>query len=390
MARTTTPTAVRPDDVRAWGRELDQVVDRIAGRFARSEARRRVRAYLVGLLSPVQRKNSWQLAEQLGDTSPCGVQHLLGRADWDPDAVRDDLRAYVTESLHDPQAVLIVDETGFLKKGLKSAGVARQYTGTAGRTENCQVGVFLAYAGRRGSAFLDRALYLPEDWTDAPDRCEAAGIPEGTAFASKPALAKRMLERAFAAGVTAAWVTGDSVYGCDGKLRRWLEGRGQRYVLGVRSDQYVGVGPYRVAVAELMAGLPAGSWRRIKVGDGSKGPRRYDWAWRPTDDARRPGWRVWVLARRDPDDPGELFYFLAAAPAGTTLTQLAKAAASRWSVEGAFEAAKQEVGLADYEVRSWAGWHRHITLALLAHAILAAARSLAAAVPKKSRPPRRG
>src|SRR5262245_56956593 len=213
MGRSTTPTVLHPNDVRTWGRELDQVVDRIAGRFARSEARQRVRAYLVGLLGPARRKNAWQLAEELGDTSPYGVQHLLGRADWDPDAVRDDLRAHVTESLHDPQAVLIVDETGFLKKGTKSAGVARQYTGTAGRTENCQVGVFLAYAGRRGSAFLDRALYLPEGWTEAPDRCEAAGIPEGAAFASKPALAKRMLERAFDAGVTAAWVTGDSVYG---------------------------------------------------------------------------------------------------------------------------------------------------------------------------------
>ena len=389
MAGSTTTAAVRPDDVRAWGRELDQVVDRIAGRFARSEARRRVKAYLVGLLGPVQRKNAWQLAEQVGDAAPYGVQHLLGRADWDPDEVRDDLRAYVAESLHDPQAVLIVDETGFLKKGTKSAGVARQYTGTAGRTENCQVGVFLAYAGRHGTAFLDRALYLPEDWTDDPDRCEEAGIPEGTAFASKPTLARRMLERAFAAGVEAAWVTGDSVYGCDGKLRRWLEDRGQRYVLGVRSDQYVRTGLYRVAVAELVANLPPGSWRRIEVGDGSKGPRRSDWAWLPTDDARRPGWRVWVLARRDPDEPGEVFYFLAAAPADTTRTRLARAAARRWSVEGGFESAKQEVGLADYEVRSWTGWHRHITLALLAHAVLAAARRLAAVAPKKSRPPRR-
>jgi SRSO17 transposase len=389
MVGSTSTAAVGPNDVRAWGQELDQVVERIAGRFARSEARRRVRAYLVGLLGPVQRKNSWQLAEQAGDTSPYGVQHLLGRADWDPDAVRNDLRAYVTEGLHDPEAILIVDETGFLKKGTKSAGVARQYTGTAGRTENCQVGVFLAYAGRRGTAFLDRALYLPEAWTDDPDRCAAAGVPEGTAFASKPALARRMLERAFAAGVQAAWVTGDSVYGCDGKLRRWLEDRGQRYVLGVRSDQYVRVGSYRVAVAELVANLPAGSWRRIKVGDGSKGPRRYDWAWLPTDDARRPGWRVWALARRDPERPEEVFYFLAAAPAGTTLTALAKAAASRWAVEGAFEAAKQEVGLADYEVRSWTGWYRHVTLALLAHAVLAAVRNLADAAPPKSRPPRR-
>jgi SRSO17 transposase len=386
---TSRPAAVAPQDIAAWGRELDQVVQRIAAQFSRREVRDRVKAYLVGLLSPVPRKNSWQLAEQLGDASPYGVQHLLGRADWDPDAVRDDLRDYVLESLDDPQAVLIVDETGFLKKGTKSAGVARQYTGTAGRIENCQVGVFLAYASRRGTAFLDRALYLPEDWTVNPDRCEAAGIPVETAFASKPTLAKQMLERAFAAGVKATWVTGDSVYGCDGKLRRWLEDRGQRYVLGVRSDQYVRTGLYRVAVAELVAKLPVDSWRRITVGEGSKGPRRYDWAWLATDDAGRPGWRVWVLARRDLEEPEELFYFLAAAPEDTKLTQLAKAAASRWSVEGGFESAKQEVGLADYEVRSWTGWHRHITLALLAHAVLAAVRSLAEATSKKSRPPRR-
>jgi SRSO17 transposase len=385
----STSAAVRPEDVRSWAQQLDQVVARIAGRFARSEARDRVRAYLTGLLSPVQRKNGWQLAEQVGDETPYGVQHLLGRADWDPDAVRDDLRAYVVEALVDPKAVLILDDTGFLKKGTKSAGVGRQYTGTAGRTENCQVGVFLAYSSPRGTAFIDRALYLPKEWTDDPGRCEEAGVPEGTAFASKPALARRMLNRAFDAGVKAAWVTGDAAYGCDGGLRRWLAGRGQPYVLGARTDQYAHTGPYNVAVRELVADLPAGSWRRIKAGDGSKGPKRRHWAWRETSDARREGWKTWVLARRDPDDPDELSYDLAAAPAGTTLTALAKAAAGRWPVEGGFESTKQEVGLADYEVRSWTGWHRHITLALLAHAVLAAVRAVAVGPPKKSRPPRR-
>jgi SRSO17 transposase len=387
MAITPCP-AVTTVDVAAWGRELDEVAERIAGRFARREARGRAEAYLVGLLSPLQRKNSWQLAEQAGDTSPYGVQHLLGRADWDPDAVRDDLRAYVVEALGDPGAVLILDDTGFLKKGTKSAGVARQYTGTAGRTENCQVGVFLAYSSPRGAAFLDRALYLPEEWTDDPDRCEEAGIPEDTAFASKPTLARRMLKRAFDAGVAAAWVTGDAAYGCDGGLRRWLEGRGQPYAFGVRTNQYAHLGPYNIAVTELIAALPERSWRRIKVGDGSKGPRRQHWTRRETSDARRPGWRTWVLARRDPDDPAEVSYYLAAAPADTTLAALAKAAASRWAVEGSFESAKQEVGLADYEVRSWTGWHRHITLALLAHAVLAAVRAAATGPPKKSRPSR--
>src|SRR4051812_19626504 len=226
---TSTGTAVGSEDVLDWGRELDAVARRVGARFARSETRDRVRAYLIGLLGPVQRKNAWQVAEQIGDADPYGVQHLMGRAGWDPDAARDDLRAYVVESLGDPEAVLILDETGFLKKGAKSAGVARQYTGTAGRVENAQVGVFLAYASRHGTAFLDRALYLPEEWTDDPKRCRAVGVPEGTAFATKPGLTKAMLARAFAAGVPAAWVTGDEVYGGDGGLRRWLEGERRPY-----------------------------------------------------------------------------------------------------------------------------------------------------------------
>src|SRR5918995_1614812 len=212
----STGSAVRPEDVREWGQQLDEVARRIGARFPRSETRDRVRAYLVGLLGPVQRKNAWQVAEQIGDADPYGVQYLMGRADWDPDAVRDDLRGYVVETLGDPDAVLVLDETGFLKKGAHSAGVARQYTGTAGRIENAQVGVFLA-----------RALYLPAEWTDDPKRCEQAAIPEGTAFATKPRLAEQMLERALRAGVPAAWVTGDEVYGSDGALRRWLEQEGQ-------------------------------------------------------------------------------------------------------------------------------------------------------------------
>ena len=241
----STGTVVRPEHVRDWGQQLDAVARRIGARFARSETRDRVRSYLVGLLSPVQRKNSWQVAEQIGEDAPYGVQHLLGRSDWDPDEVRDDLRAYVVENLGDRDAVLILDETGFLKKGTHSAGVARQYTGTAGRIENAQVGVFLAYASRHGAAFLDRALYLPKEWADDPGRCKKAGIPEGTPFATKIRLARVMLERAFAAGVPAAWVTGDEVYGSDWGLRRWLEEEGRPYVLAVRGNQYAWAGPGR-------------------------------------------------------------------------------------------------------------------------------------------------
>src|SRR3954465_14198248 len=259
----STGSAVRIEDVRDWGQQLDQVARQIGARFPRSETRDRVRAYLAGLLGPVQRKNAWQVAEQIGDADPYGVQYLMGRADWDPDEVRDDLRAYVVGALGDPEAVLVLDETGFLKKGTKSTGVARQYTGTAGRVENAQVGVFLAYASRHGTAFLDRALYLPEEWTDAPERCEGAGVPETTAFATKPQLAEAMLARAFAADVPAAWVTGDEVYGSDGRLRRWLEGQQRPYVLAVRANQYVWTGFRQATVAALAKALPKRSWHKI-------------------------------------------------------------------------------------------------------------------------------
>jgi SRSO17 transposase len=285
--------------------------------------------------------------------------------------------------------VLILDETGFLKKGTHSAGVARQSTGTAGRIENSQVGVFLAYASRHGTAFLDRALYLPKEWTDDPARCKKAGIPAGTTFATKAGLAKAMLERAFRAGVPAAWVTGDEVYGSDGDLRRWLETEGRPYVLAVRENQYVWRGFGQSKVGALVQALPKRAWHKITIAAGCKGPRRYAWAWVPINHDLGPRWRRWLLVRRSLDEGEELAYYLAAGPTRTTLTRLARTAGTRWSIEGGFEAAKQEVGLADYEVRSWTGWHRHVTLALLAHAVLAAVRELADRPPKKSRAARR-
>src|SRR6478735_7162399 len=301
----STGPAVRPEDVHEWGQQVDAVARRIGARFARSETRDRVRAYLVGLLGPVQRKNAWQVAEQIGDSDPYGVQYLMGRAEWDPDEVRDDLRGYVVEALGDPEAVLVLDETGFLKKGAKSAGVARQYTGTAGRIENAQVGVFLAYAGRHGVAFLDRELYLPREWTDDPERCEAAGIPEGTAFSTKIRLARAMLERAFAAGVPAAWVTGDEVYGT-WELRRWLEDQRRPYVLAVRANQHVWADSGQATVAALAGALPKRAWRKITIAAGSKGPRRYAWAWLPIDNDLGPKWRRWLLVRRSLGDPDDL------------------------------------------------------------------------------------
>ena len=309
----------------------------------------------------------------------------MGRSDWEPGEVRDDLRAYAVEALGDDEAVMILDETGFLKKGKHSAGVARQYTGTAGRIENAQVGVFLAYASRHGTAFLDRALYLPKEWTDDPGRCQEAGIPEGTAFATKTELAKAMLARAFEAGVPAAWVTGDEVYGSDGELRRWLEMEGRPYVLAVRENQYVWRGLRQLKVGALVATLSKRAWHTITIAWGCKGPRRYAWAWVPINHDLGPKWRRWLLVRRSLDGSEELAYYLAAGPKRTTLTRLAMTAGVRWSIEGGFEATKQEVGLADYEVRSWTGWHRHITLALLAHAILSVVRKVAEEAPKKGR-----
>src|SRR3954466_6376404 len=260
-------SAVSTQDVHQWGQQLVEVARRIGARSPRSRTRDRVRAYLVGLLGPAQRKNAWQVAEQIGDADPYGLQYLMGRAGWDPDAVRDDLRGYVVEALGDPEAVLVLDETGFLKKGTRSAGVARQYTGTAGRIENAQVGVFLAYASRHGAAFLDRALYLPAEWTADPDRCLAAGIPEGTAFATKPALARAMLERAFAAGVPAAGVTGDEVYGRDGGAGG--VGHRRRGLRQRRRAEAVAGGP----AAAVRAGGPGQPVRLVglRAGDG-RGP----------------------------------------------------------------------------------------------------------------------
>ena len=351
---------------------LDEVAQRIGQRFARAEPRHRAVAYLKGLLSPVQRKNGWQLAAQAGERSPYGVQHLLGRASWDADQVRDDLRAYVVDHLGDPEGVLIVDETGFVKKGAHSAGVQRQYSGTAGRIENCQIGVFLVYASARGHTFLDRALYLPRSWTAQARRGRAAGIPATVGFATKPRLARQMLQRALEAGVPARWVTGDSVYGSDRQLRHFLESRHVAYVLGVTSNY-----PLRPYTAGAFAArLPKKAWQRRSAGAGSKGPRYYDWALHRLyiDDT---GWGHWLLVRRRLKPPHKRAYYRVFAPAGTTLEQMVAVAGQRWRVEECFETAKGECGLDEYEVRSWTGWHRHVTLSLLAHAYLTVVRARA-------------
>lgn len=367
---------VEQAEVRAWAKGLAPLHKRIGRHFARPEVRRRARRYLAGLLGPMERKNGWHLAEQAREATPDGMQRLLNTARWDAEAVRDDLRGYVWEHLADADGVLVVDETGFLKKGDKSVGVQRQYTGTAGRIANCQIGVFLAYASSKGRAFIDRELYLPHSWADDEARRRAAGVPEDVVYRSKTELGRAMLERAFAAGVAVGWVTADALYGSDGALRRWLEGRRQAYVLGVRSNTYVvDREAWRQAtVAELIGRLPAGAWRRLSAGDGAKGPRLYDWACVRDDRLLPDGCAAWVLARRSIAEPTEIAYYLAFGPADATVEELVRVAGRRWSIEEALEVAKNEVGLDQYEVRRWAGWYRHITLALLAHAFLAVTR----------------
>jgi len=353
---------------------------RIAGRFGRVEPRRRARAFVLGLLADLPRKNCWTIAELAGDSSPGGMQHLLGRAVWDADGVRDDLRGYLVGQLGDPGAVLVVDETGDVKKGTATAGVQRQYTGTAGRTENAQVAVYLAYVAPAGHALIDRELYLPSSWIADPARCQAAGIPAGTGFATKPALARRMLARALDAGVPAAWVAGDEVYGTDPRLRADLEERGMGYVLAVACRHRFTTGLRTCRADELTRRLPRSAWQRYSAGPGAKGHRYHDWAWVATDPSQ-PG-HHWLLIRRN-RRTRELAYYRCYAPRHVPLATLVKVAGLRWPVEENFQASKGLAGLDEHQVRTWTSWHRWVTLAMLALAFL----TITAATEHTTRPP---
>jgi SRSO17 transposase len=364
-------------DLAGWVAALDALVELIAGRFGRVEPRRRVGSYVRGLLAGWERKNGWTLAEHAGAVSPDGMQRLLRTAGWDVDGVRDDLRGYVLDRLGDPAGVFVVDETGFIKKGVRSAGVQRQYTGTTGKVDNCQLGVFLAYASPLGRALIDAELYLPKSWTEDLPRCREAGVPDEVEFATKPVLARQMLARALDAGLPVSWATADEAYGMDSKFRRFLEQRRVNYVVAVPKSQSVVMGTLNgdVRADTLVAGAPTEAWKRLSCGDGAKGPRLYDWALATVHFEAEPGYQRWLLARRSltPNSKGELeiAYYLCHGPTGTTLDQLVRVAGARWAIEECFQSAKNEVGLDQYQVRRFDAWHRHMTLAMLAHAYLA-------------------
>lgn len=358
-----------------WEQELSELKGRLSSAFGRAETRASASAFIDGLLSGTARKTGWQLAEQAGLARPYRMQSLLGRGSWSAEALRDKVREEVISTLGDPNGVLVVDETGFLKKGTHSVGVARQYSGTAGRIENCQVGVFLAYASRLGQALIDRRLYLPEAWAGDDVRRREAHVPEKVTFATKLQIAGELISAALDAGAPCAWVLADALYGSDSKLRRLLEDRRQPYVLAVRSNLHLRFvtrkGFIQTDPATLADELAPDTWKAHPAGEGTKGIRLYDWArialpWMVDD-----GFERWILIRRSRNNPEERAYYLVFSRTGTALSELAGAAGLRWTIEECFQRAKEELGLDHCEARSWHGWHRHMTLCMAAAAFLA-------------------
>jgi SRSO17 transposase len=384
-----------PTDVCRWAQKLVRLHARIARRFARAEPRRRALAYLQGIVSETERKNGWQLAEHAREARPDGMQRLLASAVWDTDGVRDDLRSYTLEQLGQESAILVIDESGFPKRGTKSAGVGLQYCGTSGQVENCQVGVFLAYVTARGHSLIDRELYLPLDWCEDRERCRAAHIPESVRFQTKPELAIQMLGRMEKAGCPIAWVVADTVYGGDLDLRTWLEAHGYHYVMAVACDEPVGIVTAdgqrrRVEVREVEALLlQEQDWQRLSMSEGTKGPRLFDWAAVPILHRWEDDGRHFLLIRRSLSDPQEKRYHFVFAPKGSTLPEMVQASGARWHIEEDLENAK-DLGLDHYEVRSFVGWYRHITLVLVALAYLTgicATERCAPVPPTTFRPP---
>jgi SRSO17 transposase len=393
-----------PEDLTEWQADFEAFHARFAGLFHRSEPRALCGAYLRGLMAPVERKNCWQLAAMVGERLPDPVQRLLYRTYWDAEAARDILQDFVGEQFGEPDGIAVVDETGFVKSGRQSVGVKRQYTGTAGKIENSQVGVFLSYASRKGHAFLDRRLYLPEEWCEDPPRRSRAHVPESVAFRTKPQLALEMLEHAWDRGLPMPWVVGDEVYGDAPYFRKAISGHQRRYVLTVSVSTPVWVdrpevepeqrgahgrrrrkarvapdAPAATPVEQVAAAWSATHWERLEVAEGEKGPIVYEWGRQRVVETQEglPGETVWLLVRRSEKDPSDRAYYLSNAPVETSLLTLAQVSAARWTIEQCFKEAKGETGLDQYEVRTWQSWHRHMTLVMMAHTWLASVRQRA-------------
>jgi SRSO17 transposase len=374
-----------------WAASLREVKQRIRPLFTQQRVAASAGLFLDGLLGDERRKTGWMRAEAAGDPGPWRQQAILGRGRWDADGLRDIVRDYVLETLADPEAVLVIDETGFLKQGKASCGVGRQYTGSAGKITNCQIGVFATYVSRHGHAFIDRALYLPKAWTDDPARMAAAHAPETTSFATKPALALNMIHRAIAADAPFAWVAADSVYGV-GDIEIALRSAGKGYVLGVNANHHFGSwsgkAPVAGAAVEIARDLDPSVWTRLSAGEGTKGARLHDWAYceladldaAEYDEDKSGTWTRGLLIRRNIAD-GDLAFFTTWCPAQTGIETLVKVEGHRWAIEDSFETAKNELGLDHNETRSWHGWHRHVSLVMLAFAMMAAIRHCANAQP---------
>lgn len=350
--------------------EQEELEKRMEPVYRGKGGREQAREYVLGLMSPIERKNGWQLSEGLGRSTPYAIQQFLYRGRWSADVLRDTLRTYVIERMGEPDGVLVVDETGFLKQGKKSCGVMRQYSGTAGRVENCQIGVFLTYASSKGFTMLDRRLYLPKEWAEDAVRRKAAGVPEEVAFQTKPQMALTMLQEAAKAEVPFSWVTGDSVYGDFRDIRNWVESQSKGYVLCVSRKEYVWVGFTQHRVGELLQTIPEEAWYMQSAGPGAKGERLFEWAILELNRPPVKGWKRWLLVRRSIAEPEEIRAYACFAPEDTMLEKLAEVAGIRWTVETSFAESKSQVGLDQYEVRSYAGWYKHITLACIAHAFL--------------------
>jgi SRSO17 transposase len=370
-----------------WCMELRQAKAHLKSLFAHPSVAASAAAFLDGLLGSERRKTGWMRAEAVGDPGPWRQQAVLGRSHWDADALRDMVREYALETLASADAVLVIDETGFLKQGLRSCGVGRQYTGSAGKIANCQIGVFAAYVSHNGCALIDRQLYLPQDWTNKPERRTAAQVPDSIRFATKPEIAAQMIERAIAIGVAFAWVATDTIYGV-GRIEMQLRRAGKGYVLGAHATDRFGSwdkSPPVAGTAEKIAqALAPDAWRRLSAGDGTKGPRLYDWAYVELADLEAEEynedhtgrWTRGLLIRRTIADQ-DLAFFSTWCPAGTSIETLVRVEGQRWAIEDAFETAKTELGLTHNETRSWQGWHRHVSLVMLAFAMMAVVRQRA-------------